>query len=151
MSLLPCAVRDCARVSLTTRGRCACGPAWPASAVLFAPLTCVEMRGARTERAAIVVDFALTINLTAPIIEKVVSRLKVAHLDLLRLLQLDFAACKVPAAALARSPVAPAPAAVADPGALATLIQNGDDFSQAGLSQHGSGRGCMRKGEGRGR
>ena len=44
---------------------------------------------------------ALTINLLAPTIEKVVSKLKASHLDLLRLFRLDFAAYRVPEAALA--------------------------------------------------
>ena len=34
--------------------------------VLFAPLTCVELRGSRTEGTAIVFDMALSINLMAP-------------------------------------------------------------------------------------
>ena len=69
--------------------------------ILFAPLTCIEMRAARTEESAIVFDMALSINLMAPTIEKVVSKLKNAQLDLLRLLTGDFAAHGVPAAALA--------------------------------------------------
>ena len=58
------------------------------------------MKGARTERGAIVLDLALTINLTAPTIEKVVAKLKAAHMDLLRLFLLDFTANKVPPTAL---------------------------------------------------
>ena len=76
------------------------------AAVLFAPLTCVELRGARTEKRdddrseMIVLDMSLSVNLMAPTIEKVVAKLKASHLDLLRLFELDFKANGVPDAAL---------------------------------------------------
>ena len=47
--------------------------------VLFAPLTCVELRSAHTEGNAILLDMSLSINLLAPTIEKVVAKMKTGH------------------------------------------------------------------------
>ena len=68
--------------------------------VLFAPLTCIELRSAAVEDSAIVLSMSLSVNLLAPTIEKVIAKLKTSYLGLLRLFELDFTANGLPAAPL---------------------------------------------------
>ena len=65
--------------------------------VLFAPFTCIELRGSQNEERAIVLRMKLTINLLAPTIEKVIAKLQVSHVDLLHLFELSFNTNGVPA------------------------------------------------------
>ena len=44
--------------------------------VLFAPLTCIELRNSHAEGGMIVLEMSLSINLMAPTIEKVISKPK---------------------------------------------------------------------------
>ena len=68
--------------------------------VLFAPLTCIELLSARSEKTAVFLEMAVSINLMAPTIEKVVAKLKTSHLDLVRLFREDFKAQGLPDEAL---------------------------------------------------
>ena len=65
--------------------------------ILFAPLTCIELRGSHTEEGVIILDMSLSINLMAPTIEKVIAKLKTSQEDLIRLLTADFKVHRVDA------------------------------------------------------
>ena len=70
--------------------------------MLFPPLTGIEMRSTRVEGALIIAQMKLSINLTAPTIEQVVSKMRTSHVMLIDLLLGKFRAAHAPKRALLR-------------------------------------------------
>ena len=68
--------------------------------VLFAPLTGIELKDHRVEGSVIVAEMSVAVNLMAPTIEKVVSKMQRSHMQLLDLLRDKLLHAGAPAAVL---------------------------------------------------